>query len=35
MKEKCLFLVNTPYQLMIAINLRKAEYARKEGCACP
>ena len=26
MRAKCLFLVNTPYQLMIAINLRKTEY---------
>ena len=31
MKEKCLFLVNTPYQLMIAINLRKAEYANYDA----
>ena len=31
MKEKCLFLVNTPYQLMVAINLRKTEYARYDA----
>lgn len=28
MRDNCLFLVNTPYQLMVAINLRKTEYAR-------
>ena len=31
MRGKCLFLVNTPYQLMIVINLRKTEYANCEA----
>ena len=31
MRENCLFLVNTPYQLMIAINLRETKYANYEA----
>lgn len=27
MKKRVLFLVNTPYQLMVSVNLRKTEYA--------